>query len=285
MVSPLRKVVRKVKKRIRTLAARYRHPISDGEIDAALDVLMESPPEVLMVHSSLSACGYVRGGAETVISVLAARTQTLVMPTHTYCYPPAGGGDPPVFDVRQTPSRVGKITDVFWRQPGARRSIHPTHSLAARGPQADQIVRGHERCRTPCGPGTPYQRLVEMDAAALMFGATMFSYTFFHTAEDAAACPYAYDPDECELLIVDESGRVSRMPTRRQSFDERTFRVMDRPLQEAGLLRRRRLGRGELLYIPSTAAVHRFLLERMAEDPYYLAAAPSRSRGHAPAEP
>jgi aminoglycoside 3-N-acetyltransferase len=269
-------MARKLRRRMRTLADSYRQPIDDDAIQAALGALIKNAPEVLMVHSSLSACGYVRGGAESVIRALAAHTMTLVMPTHTYCYPPAGGGDGPVYDARRTPSRVGKITDVFWRQDGVLRSIHATHSLAARGPRAEEIVRGHEDCRTPCGAGTPYERLIQMDAAALMFGATMFTYTFFHTAEDAARCPYAYDADECELCVADELGNVTKRPSLRQSQDERTFEEMDRPLEEAGLLHRQRLGHGELLYIPSTAAVHRFLLARIAEEPYYLAARSER---------
>jgi aminoglycoside 3-N-acetyltransferase len=272
MLLPLKRTARKLRRRMQRFTDRMRRPIDAVQIDAALDALMESRPDALMVHSSLSACGFVPGGADTVISVLAARTPTLVMPTHTYCYPPAGGGDPPVFDATKTPSTVGKITDVFWRQAGVLRSIHPTHSLAARGPRAAEIVGGHQLCHTPCGPGTPYERLIEMDAAALLFGATMFSYTFFHTAEHAADCPYAYEPKECELLYVDAGGKVAKMRSRRQSQAARKFRQMDRPLEEAGLLGRQRLGRGEVLYIPSTAAVHRFLLGRFAEDEYYLAA-------------
>jgi aminoglycoside 3-N-acetyltransferase len=272
MLLPLKRTARKLRRRVQRFADRIRRPIDAAQIDAALDAAMNSRPDVLMVHSSLSACGFVPGGADTVIAVLATRTPTLVMPTHTYCYPPAGGGDPPVYDATKTPSSVGKITDVFWRQAGVLRSIHPTHSLAVSGARAAEIVAGHQHCHTPCGPGTPYERLIEMDAAALFFGATMFSYTFFHTTEHAANCPYAYDPEPCELLYVDANGKVAKMRSRRQSQVARRFRQMDRPLEEAGLLKRGRLGRGELLYIRSTAAVHQFLLDRMAKDPYYLAA-------------
>src|SRR5262249_43045932 len=148
---------------------------------------------LVMVHSSLSACGYVQGGALTVIEALRTwcRGSTIVMPTHTYCYPGTDGAVS-TFDPKSTPSVVGVITDAFWRQPKVVRSVHPTHSLAAEGPLAGKLVAGHELCDTPCGLGTPYHRLVEWDAGVLMFGVTFDCYTLFHTAEDAGAVPYLY---------------------------------------------------------------------------------------------
>jgi aminoglycoside 3-N-acetyltransferase len=271
-VAPLRKRIGKFRRRIRTLVARHRCPLDEDQIESELRNLLSNSPEILVVHSSLSACGYISGGPEAVIRAIERTTQNVVMPTHTYCYPRGRGGEPPIFDPRTTPSRAGRITDVFWRQANSLRSVHPTHSLAARGPLAEEIIRDHQACETPCGRGSPYERLLRMDAAALMFGATMFSYTFFHTAEDAAHCPYAYEPEPCLLRFVAADGSVIEMRSLKQSLDDRTFQQMDRPLQDAGLLQRQQLGRGELLFIPNTAAVHEFLLERFAEDPYYLAA-------------
>jgi aminoglycoside 3-N-acetyltransferase len=274
LVAPLRYRLGRLRKRVRTFVARYRYPLDGPLIESALADLMEQPYDVLMVHSSLSACGHVVGGAATAIRAIERQARTLVMPTHTYCYAPPEGGPPPVYDATQTASRVGIITDSFWRQPDTLRSIHPSHSLAARGPRAEEFTRDHERCATPCGRGTPYDRLVRADAAALMFGATMFSYTFFHTAEDAAGAPYAYDPEPCSLVYMAADGSLVTISSLKQSMDERTFRAMDRPLEEAGLLRRRTLGQGQLLFLPSTAAVHEFLLRKFADEPYYLAAHP-----------
>lgn len=270
LIAPLRKRIGRLSRRVGTLVARRRFPLDEAEIEAALKSLMAQQPKLMMMHGSLSACGYVAGGAETVIRTVERLTPTLVMPTHTYCYPRTRGAAPPVYDPRMTPSRVGRITDVFWRQPGTLRSIHPTHSLAARGPQAIDIIADHETCETPCGRGTPYERLIKHDAAVLMFGASLNTYTLFHTAEDAA-CPYLYESEPYELKAVDKEGRPLTVRVLRQDMAiPRRFEQMDRVLEAESLLRRQRLGRGELLLVPSALDVNRFLIEQLTRDPYYL---------------
>ena len=59
---------------------------------------------ILLVHSSLSACGHINGGAGTVVEALRGwiRDRTLAMPTHTYCYPDSRG-TVPIFEVCLTP--------------------------------------------------------------------------------------------------------------------------------------------------------------------------------------
>ncbi len=111
---------------------------------------------ILLVHSSLSACGHINGGAGTVVEALRGwiRDRTLAMPTHTYCYPDKMG-TAPIFEAWSTPSVVGAITDYFWQQPHVIRSIHPTHSLACKGPESEKLCHGHEFCDTPCGGRTP----------------------------------------------------------------------------------------------------------------------------------
>jgi aminoglycoside N3'-acetyltransferase len=106
-----------------------------------------------------------------------------------------------------------------------------------------------------------------------MFGATMNTYTLFHTAEDVAGCPYLYDPQPQQLRAVDASGQPVTVEMLRQNMRvARRFEQMDRVLEAAGLLRRQWLGRGELLFLPSSREVHKFLLRHLKEDPYYLTA-------------
>ena len=126
--------------------------LARADIAAALKSLQPAPQAVVLVHSSLSKCGFIKGGAEAVISSLEEwlGTGTLAMPSHTYCYPDQNGNSE-IYDGRQTHSRVGAITEAFWRQPAVKRSLHPTHSLAARGVDAQFLTSRHEECETPCG--------------------------------------------------------------------------------------------------------------------------------------
>lgn len=228
---------------------------------------------MVLVHSSLSACGRIEGGVQAVIAAVQEWNEggTVSMPAHSYCYP-GSDGVPPLFDVRSTPSVVGAITDAFWRRTGAHRSIHPTHSLAAIGPGAAELTDGHEQCDTPCGTGTPYERLIAADAAVLMFGVTLDAYTLFHSAEDAAAVPYLYEPVPVRLRYLDRDRHERSLEMRRHDMGvARRFARQDRWLEARGLLSRRTLGRGELLLIPHARASHEAVVAELCRNPGFLA--------------
>jgi aminoglycoside 3-N-acetyltransferase len=256
----------------RRLARRLCH-LTESEVRGSLQQLIGGRRPCLLMHSSLSSCGTIRGGEGAVLAAVGDFCDLLCLPTHTYCYPAHPAQPGPPYDPRVTPSKVGRLTEYFRGLPGVVRSVHPTHSLAARGPGAAELCGGHERCATPCGRGTPYERLVERDAAVLMFGAAMDAYTLFHTAEDAADCPYLYEPEPYDLRALDHRGVEHRVPMYRQNMRvKRRFAVMEGVLAAEGLLRVQRQGLGKLLFIPSARAVHAFLLHKMARDPYYLVA-------------
>lgn len=229
---------------------------------------------ILFVHSSLSHCGYVNGGPATVINVLRewAKNSTIVMPTHTYCYPDESG-NAPVFDVRSTPSRAGAVTDYFWREPDTIRSIHPTHSVTCSGPRSQELCEGHESCDTPCGAGTPYERLVKQECSVLMFGTTMDTYTLFHTAEDAAQVPYLYEPEPYTLRVRDRHGNDRPVVMYRQNMRiSRRFNQLRRWLEDRRLLVRRRLGCGELLFIPNARRLHERVVAELRRNHLFLVA-------------
>jgi aminoglycoside 3-N-acetyltransferase len=238
----------------------------------ALRALLPDAPRLLIMHSSLSACGRITGGAATVIDAVQVWNAggTTTMPTHAYCYPRADG-DVPVFDRRSTRSVVGAITEAFRQMPGVQRSNHPTHALSAIGPATASLIEGHEACDTPCGPHTPYEKLIAADAAVLMFGVSLDAYTFFHTAEDAAAVPYLYEPLPVQLRYLDDAGKEHGLAMRRHDMHvTRSFSEKDTWLESRGLLRRQRLGRGELLLIPHARQAHEAIVTELRRDPWFL---------------
>ncbi len=160
--------------------------------------------DVVLVHASLSAIGWVAGGPVGVIEGLLAAVGpegTLAMPAHSgQMSDPAHWQNPPVptdwveplraetpaFDPRTTPTRgMGAIAELFRTWPGALRSNHPTSSFAALGPQAAAITADH-RLHSPLGEHSPLMRLYERNAKVLLLGVGFERCTALHLAEQRA---------------------------------------------------------------------------------------------------
>jgi aminoglycoside 3-N-acetyltransferase len=261
---PLSHLKRRVINRLRT-------PIRPDVLRSALQRITGGGAELLFVHSSLSSCGYFTAGPKDVLQSLREVSGTLGLPTHSYCYPATVGAEAPLFNPATTPSQNGLLTEIFRTQASVVRSVHATHSMAAMGPLAQELTTYHYLSNTPCGAGTPYDRLLQKRASILLFGVAFHCYTLFHTAEDASGSEYAYENGTLDpLLTVDEFGHRRTCWSRRQSRAPRRFEEAGYLLERAGLVRRVPLGRNALLYVPDCAPVHEFLLERLKKIPDFL---------------
>jgi aminoglycoside 3-N-acetyltransferase len=172
---------------------------------------------VLLVHASLRSLGRVEGGAETVIQALLAAVGprgTLLLPALSYQTVTAAN---PNFDVRQTPSCVGALTEYFRRRAGTLRSIHPTHSVCGVGLRTGELLRGHEEDTTPCGPHSPFHKLPRYDGQILFLGCGLRPNTSMHAVEEVVQPPYLFAYPVI-YDIVDATGRLSTMKVRRHNF-------------------------------------------------------------------
>jgi len=163
--------------------------------------LVVEPGDVLIVHTSLSAVGWVCGGAQAVIEALLAAVGpegTIVMPAYTmensdpalWRYPPVPKAwwqtirdTMPAFEPAKTPTRdMGAVAELFRTWPGTLRSDHPYGSFSANGPLAERICGRHPL--TPMwGEGSPLGVLYELRAKTLMIGVGYSRCTCLHLAE------------------------------------------------------------------------------------------------------
>lgn len=156
---------------------------------------------VVMVHTRMSALGWVLGGSETVVRALldAVGPDGTVMAyagwqDHVYRdtdwpaeHRAAYVADPPVFDVA-TAEAVhdhGRIPERLRTWPGAARSVHPEASVVAVGALAKWLTEEHPD-DDAYGAGTPFARLVEAGGQVLLLGAPLDTATLLHHAEAIA---------------------------------------------------------------------------------------------------
>jgi aminoglycoside 3-N-acetyltransferase len=162
----------------------------------------------VVVHASLPSFGSVEGGARTVCVALIeaiGESGTLVMPAFTYAetlgegaagsVTSGGNASTSAANARRpiayhpdlpVSQEIGAIAEAFRHLPGVLRSSHPTHSFAAWGRQARDVL-STQRDNNPLGP---LKKLNVMQGQVLLLGTTLRSATAVHLAEERLAVPY-----------------------------------------------------------------------------------------------
>jgi len=192
-----------------------------GAEELRAELARHLPPdtEIIMVHSSLGElqptyAGDIRELLDALIE-LCGTHRTLAMPAFFFggrkADPIAYYKERPVFDVRRQPSETGLLTELFRRRGGVRRSLHPTASVTALGPRADELVEGHHLAQTSFGEGTPFAIMAQRRTAIVGIGTEYFrSLTQVHAAEDLLGerYPLALRPSTLPIQLTDFDGTV-----------------------------------------------------------------------------
>jgi aminoglycoside N3'-acetyltransferase len=163
--------------------------VSKAALKAALQQAGIRPGDTIMVHSSMKGLGFVEGGPATVVDALLevlGPSGNLLMPAFTIRNSMHETLNDPsfVFDVRTSPSSVGAISEEFRKRPTAKRSIHPTHSVSAIGPDAEYFTREHISAGSNFGANTPFGKLLEKNGKIVGMGINFAPVTYYHVPED-----------------------------------------------------------------------------------------------------
>ncbi len=246
--------------------------IKEEDIVAGLKRLGISAGDVILVHSSLKSFGYVDGGADAVIDALIESVNpdgTVIVPTITGLEQHSEA-NPPIFDVRNSPSWTGKIPETFRKRDDAIRSLHPTHSVAAIGKYAEYVTREHIDSSTPCGEKSPYMKLVELDGKVVFIGVTLKSCTLLHSVEELAKCPYHLQPNSVTAKIIDADGNIIEKTLYIHKWGtQRDFEKLEPIFLNAGIMKIGKVGNAEIRILQAKPAVE-LTLNLLKKNPYVL---------------
>lgn len=221
--------------------------------------------DAVLVHSSFKSLG-IADPEEIITALLAALGPegTLLMPALTYLQQPAH-----VHDTRRTPTCVGFLTEYFRTRPGTLRSLHPTHSVCAVGARAAALLSEHDRDHTPCGPHSPFNRLMQEGGKVLMIGCGLRPNTSMHAVEEHVGPPYLFGPER-EYEITDAEGRTVRKTYVTHGFRgyyQRYDRVA--PLLSEEELRIGPVGAAQC-HLLDVRALRRVGVAKLQEDPFFF---------------
>ncbi len=164
------------------------NPIDRIDIINGLRELCLRTGDVVFMHSSLSSFGYVEGGAETVVQAFLE----VLGPEGTLAVPTFGDyfqrGLDQVWDRDNSPSLMGRISEIVRQWPGARRSHHAPHPIAAVGPLAEDLTERYNE--TDFGSDSSFSRLLELNAWVVLVGVNYGSCTMIHVVEESVEVPY-----------------------------------------------------------------------------------------------
>jgi len=217
----------------------------------------------VVVHSSLRALGPVNGGAETVVEALldvVGDEGLILAPTYTYFTTR--------FNPASEPSLTGRLTETIRTREEAHRSWHPTHSAAAIGAGAVDIVKGHH-LRAACGFGSPLDRVMSRNGWVLLIGVGHNANSTIHVGEVHAAVPYLDVPffadSPTQLTVVTPDGDLA-VPIIHPSGCSKAFGAVERPLRQRGAIRDGILG-DALIQLMRGKAIVETVVEMLSTNP------------------
>lgn len=184
--------------------------------------------DVLLVHSSLKKLilkvktdfGILIGPQEVFESLLLSlgKEGTLLLPLFNFDFPTSK-----YFDIRNTPSQMGALTEIGRLYEGSVRTGHPIYSFAVMGKYSAEFKGVNNK--SGYGPDSPFAIIKRLKGKIGIIGLSdQHSMTSYHFVEESNLVDYRYFKD-FDGRYIDESGEES----------ERTYSLYVRNL-ERGVL-------------------------------------------------
>jgi aminoglycoside 3-N-acetyltransferase len=226
--------------------------------------------DTVLVHSSYKSLGGVEGGPQVVIDALLdvlGPQGTLIMPAFNFDF---NKGQP--WDVRNTPSQMGVLTELVRTDPRARRIFHPIYSFSIIGKYADELTR--ERYKSSYERKSLFGKLRDLDAKIMIIGLDYtHSFTFVHHVEEMEGVDYRYKK-AFTGQVTDENGITTTdtfyMMVR--DLDKGVItevNPMGEVLEKRGVVTVQKIGDADVKMMNANEA-YKVIAEEMRRDPFLM---------------
>jgi aminoglycoside 3-N-acetyltransferase len=244
--------------------------LSYAELLAGFKEIGLQAGDTVLVHSSYKSLGGVEGGPQAVIDALLdvlGPEGTLVMPAFNFDF---NKGQP--WDVRNTPSQMGVLTELVRTDPRAKRIFHPIYSFSIIGKYADELTR--ERYKSSYERKSLFGKLRDLDGKIMIIGLSYtHSFTFVHHVEEMEGVDYRYKKaftgqvtDENGVTVTDTFYMMVR------DLDKGVITEVDPMgalLEEHGVVKTQRIGEADVKMMKATEA-YAFIAREMRRDPFLM---------------
>jgi aminoglycoside 3-N-acetyltransferase len=174
--------------------------------------------DTVFVHSSIDQLnlGFPFYRVLPLLQEVTGRRGTLLFPTYPRLssYESLSRGE--IFDVRKTPSYTGILTEFARRQPRALRSFHPTKSVCAIGPRAQELTNAHQMSPYPYDARSPYYKIIEAEGKIVGIGVSTANLSFVHCVDDALKDDFPVQPYHPQLFVarcINYDGQIETVET------------------------------------------------------------------------
>jgi len=251
---------------------------NDGQIIYSSDILnaMQSvgikEGDILFVHSDLAVFGKLLTTnrnlfLQDIMNALkkaVGNKGTLILPTFTYSF-----CNNEIYDVENSRSTVGILSDFFRQQTDVVRTTHPIFSVALLGNKKQELMKID---KTSFGENSIFGKIHKIKGKLLFLGAPFQSCTFIHYIEKMHGIPYRFVKKfkgkiKCEgKEYEDEYEYFVRFLDKNVNTN---LSKLEKHLLNKGMMKKAKLGNGEILLIDSDV-LYREGLKLLDQDIYFF---------------
>lgn len=203
---------------------------------------------IVLLHSSFLSLGPVKKGPAEVVKAfldVIGEKGTLMVPAF---------------------GQLGVLVEEVKNLPGVVISSCPLGTVAAYGPDAEELCADHWKAETAHGKDTPYTRLADKGGVICLLGVDQDRNTTLHSVEALLKLPYL---STVSRTFQSPEGKEVTREYRFYPGPHRDFIGLDRLLSDAGVMKTGRIGNAQVRLIDS-AGLFETLLAVGAEQPDFV---------------